>query len=104
MAKREPKEIIIEGQTKVDHFWNSKKEKAKIGSSIEGKIIAIEKGDYGLQAIIEDAKGKTYMTPAHYGMQQFMDHVKEGQSIKVTLTGTYKGKKGLGYNYKVFLL
>ena len=57
------------------------------GETVEGKIEAIQEGEYGRQYIISNGKGATITTPAHKVLQSRMSKAQVGDRVKIEVLG-----------------
>jgi hypothetical protein len=66
------------------NFWKPEKE----GEELKGNIKEfIEDGDYGLQAVILTEDNKEITTPSHKMLQSRLKQLKEGDVIRIVMTG-----------------
>ena len=95
----------LKGWTKIEKpesdssvsYWKP----SSVGETLEGKILAIENGEYGKYLTIEQSSGNVMGTPSHRDLQQYIDLLKVGQSVLIEVSGTYKTKFGLAFSYTV---
>lgn len=80
---------MVETNKNLDNEWVEIKGEsnmwlpARAGDSIEGIIISITQGQYGVQAVIEDKEGKHIALPSHKVLQNRIVNCKVGELIKV---------------------
>jgi len=75
------------------------------GDSIEGVVLAVLTGMYGLQLSIETKPGFILLTPSHKALQSRIIHFKVEERIKIVYDGAelpkVKGQQGVRL-YRVF--
>lgn len=84
------------------NIWNPVAN-GKIGDELEGLIREIREGQlYGIEAEIVEDDGTVWTTPAHKVLQSAIAHLRVGDSVRITYTGTYMTAKGMTTtSYKV---
>lgn len=83
------------------NIWNPPAN-GHIGDELEGKIVDINEGTYGIQADIEEDAGDIWTTPAHRVLQSAIEKLKVGDMVRITYTGVYRTPAGQNTNtYKV---
>lgn len=72
------------------------------GDELEGEVVAIEEGIYGIEAKIKTDIGDVLTTAAHRVLQTALVKLNVGDNVRITYTGAYTTKKGMtAKNYKV---
>lgn len=68
------------------------------GEQIEGEVVEIRKGLYGIQLVIETSQGNKLTTPSHKALQSRLVGFQVGDFIKVVFQGAdlpkVKGQQG----------
>ena len=83
------------------NIWNPPLN-GKIGDELEGKVVDISEGIYGIQADIEEDDGNVWTTPAHRVLQSALQKLAVGDNVRITYTGIYRTPAGQNTNiYKV---
>jgi hypothetical protein len=69
------------------------------GATIEGEVVEIKQGQYGLQLTIADVKGNKVQTPSHRALQARLNEFVIGDGIKIVFLGVdlpkIKGQSGV---------
>lgn len=77
----------------------------KKDESVEGEVVEIKKGLYGLQLVIQKADGTKATTPSHKALQSRLTDFQVGDFIKIVYLGVdlpkVKGQQGTRL-YSVF--
>lgn len=68
------------------------------GEQVEGEVIEVRQGLYGMQLIIQNAQGEKITTPSHKALQSRLVNFKVGDLIKIVYQNTdlpkIKGQQG----------
>ena len=74
--------------------WNELKSDSGIwkpeqkDEKLEGEVIEIKQGPYGLQLTVETADGGKVTTPSHKALQTRIGAVKAGDIVRIVFVGT----------------
>ena len=83
------------------NIWNPPLN-GKIGDELEGEVVDISEGTYGIQADIEEDDGTIVTTPAHRVLQSALEKLTVGDNVRITYLGMYQTPAGQNTNmYKV---
>ena len=76
------------------NIWNPASDGNK-GDEIEGEVMDISEGVYGIQATIDDGiSEQPWTTPAHKVLQSALAKLSVGDVVRITYTGHYTTPKG----------
>lgn len=89
------------------NIWNPAVD-GKEGDELEGEVVSLNEGMYGIEAEIADADLSDggapiiWTTPAHRVLQTALAKLAVGDVVRITYTGSYKTKLGqIAKTYKV---
>ena len=60
----------------------------QIGEAVEGEVIEIKQGQYGVQIVLETGQGIKITTPSHKALQARLYGFKPGDFIRIVYQGT----------------
>lgn len=84
------------------NIWNPAVD-GKEGDELEGEVVALEEGMYGIEAkISRGIDAEILTTPAHKVLQSALAKLTVGDVVRITYTGSYKAQSGMyAKTYKV---